>query len=220
MPSLPFDIVVFDLDGTLADTAPDLASALNRVLAALGRPPLSLAEVRTMIGSGVRMLLYRALAATGEVSERAVDEAYPMFMVDYGSRLCEATRAYPGVGAALDALTAAGAALALCTNKPEALARALVEALGWQGRFRAVIGGDTLTARKPDPAPLHAAIAGAGDGRALLVGDSLIDGETARAAGVPFVAVSFGYSDRPADQLGAAAVIDAFEALPEVLSRL
>ena len=220
MPALPFDVVVFDLDGTLADTAPDLAGALNRVLAALGRRPLSLPEVRTMIGSGVRVLLHRALAATGDVSESLVDQAHPLFMAHYGARLCDATRAYPGVEAALDAIADAGAALAICTNKPVALARARVAALGWQDRFRAVGGGDTLAVRKPDAAPLIAAIAAAGGGRVVLVGDSIIDAETARAAGVPFVAVSFGYADRPVEALGADAVIDRFDALPAVLERL
>jgi phosphoglycolate phosphatase len=110
--------------------------------------------------------------------------------------------------------------LAICTNKPERLSRALVDALGWRGRFAAIVGGDTLPLRKPDPAPLREAIARAGGGRAAFVGDSIIDAETARAAAIPFVAVSFGFADRPADQLGADAVIDSFADLLPALERL
>ena len=216
----PFDTVVFDLDGTLADSAPDLAASLNHVLATLGRATLSEAAVRTMIGNGVRMLLRRGLAATGSASEEDVDRAFPLFMHFYAAHICDATHAYPGAGMTLHTLADTGAALAICTNKPEALARALIEALGWSGRFRAIIGGDTLPVRKPDPAPLLEAIARAGGGRAVLVGDSITDAETAAAAGLPLVAVSFGYRDRPATALGAAAVIDTFDDLPETLARL
>ena len=220
MAPLPFDTVVFDLDGTLADSAPDLAASLNHTLATLGRATLSEAAVRTMIGNGVRMLLRRGLAATGSASDADVDRASPLFMRYYAAHICDATRAYPGADAMLETLADAGAALATCTNKPEALARALIDALGWSGRFRAIVGGDTLPVRKPDPAPLLEAVARAGGGRAVLVGDSITDAETAAAAALPLVAVSFGYRDRPATTLGAAAVIDTFRDLPEALARL
>jgi phosphoglycolate phosphatase len=217
MPTLPFDIVVFDLDGTLADTAPDLAASLNHVLARLGRRALPEANVRSMIGSGVTMLLRRAMAATGEGSDDIVDAAYPMFMDHYAAHVCDATLPYVGATETLEALARAGAKLAICTNKPERLARALIKALGWEQRFGAIIGGDTLSARKPDPAPLRQAIAAAGGGRAVLVGDSIVDAQTARAAGVAFVAVSFGYCDRPAAELGADLLVDRLDALPEHL---
>lgn len=220
MPPLPFDLVVFDLDGTLVDSAPDLAATLNHVLGAIGRPALPEDAVRRMIGSGVRMLLRRGLAATGGASDEAIEAAYPLFMAHYADHLCDRTAAFPGADAVLEELAGRGCALALCTNKPEILAQALVEALGWGGRFAAIVGGDTLGVRKPDPATLRAAIDRAGGGRAVLVGDSIVDAETARAAGIPFVAVGFGYSDRPAAALGAAAVIEHLAALPAALERL
>jgi phosphoglycolate phosphatase len=218
MPALPFDIVVFDLDGTLADTAPDLTASLNHVLVQLDREALSAAAVRTMIGGGVRLLLQRGLEATGGASELLLDRAYAQFMDHYRDHLCVGTRPYERADETLAELREAGAALALCTNKPEALAHQLAERLGW--RFDATIGGDTLSVRKPDPAPLREAIARAGGGKAVLVGDSITDADTAHAAGIPFVAVSFGYSDRPVEALGAAAVVDRFADLPYALAGL
>ena len=115
---------------------------------------------------------------------------------------------------------AAGASLAICTNKPERLTHLLIDALGWRGRFGAIVGADTLAVRKPDPAPAREAIARAGGGRAVFIGDSITDAETARAAELPFVAVSFGFADRPAEALGADAVIDRYAALAETLAAL
>jgi phosphoglycolate phosphatase len=133
---------------------------------------------------------------------------------------CVGTLPYPGVERALDELAAAGVSLALCTNKVEGLTHQLLAALGWKGRFAAVVGGDSLPTRKPDPAMLHEAIARAGGGPAAYVGDSLTDADTARAAGVPFVAVSFGFSDLPVEALGADAMIDAYDDLPRALAQL
>jgi phosphoglycolate phosphatase len=220
MPRFPFDLVAFDLDGTLADTAPDLAAALNHSLAALGRSGVPAESVRHLIGHGARALLRRGLAASGEASEALVDEAFPIFLEYYGAHICDGTRLYPGIDEALDRLAAAGAALAVCTNKAEALSLKLLAELGLESRFAAVVGGDTLPARKPDPAPLLEAIARAGGGRAAFVGDSIVDAETARAAGVKFVAVSFGFSDRPVETLGADSVIGAYGELVAALRRL
>jgi phosphoglycolate phosphatase len=220
MTGFPFDVVAFDLDGTLADTAPDLAAALNHALERLGRPIVPPESVRHLVGHGARALLRRGLAASGEAPETLVDEGFPHFIEYYGANICVGTTAYPAVEAAMDALTARGAALAVCTNKPERLTHRLLDALGWRRRFRAVVGADTLGVRKPDPAPLRAAIERAGGGRAVFVGDSITDADTAKAAAVNFVAVSFGFSDRPADELGAAAVIDRYEELVGVLERL
>jgi phosphoglycolate phosphatase len=217
---LPFDVVVFDLDGTLADTSADLAAALNHALAALGRPTIPPAEVRGLIGEGTSALLRKGLAAGGEASDALVEQGLPHLIDFYAANICVGTACYPAAEAAMDALAAQGVRLAICTNKPERLSRALVEALGWRGRFAAIVGGDTLPLRKPNPAPLREAIARAGGGRAAFVGDSMIDAETARAASIPFVAVSFGFADRPADQLGADAVIDSFEELIPALERL
>jgi len=220
MAAISFNVVAFDLDGTLADTAPDLAASLNHALARLGRGSIEVEAVRHMVGHGARPLLRRGLAATGEFSEALVDEAFPIFLDHYSANLCNGTKAYPELGAALEALRAQGAALAICTNKLEALSLRLVEALGWGGVFASVVGGDTLPVRKPDPAPLHEAIARAGGGRAAFVGDSITDADTARAAGVPFIAVSFGFSDRPVEQLGADAIIHSYAELLPALARL
>jgi phosphoglycolate phosphatase len=220
MTLIPFDVVAFDLDGTLADTAPDLAAALNHTLGALGRPGIDPGSVRDLVGHGARALIRKGLAVTGSASEELVEHGFPIFLEYYGANICEGTRLFPEVDAALDALRAAGLRLALCTNKPESLTHLLLDALGWTGRFDSVIGGDTLAVRKPDPAPLHEAIARAGGGRAAFVGDSITDADTAKAARLPFVAVSFGFSDRPVEQLGADAIIHHYSELHGALARL
>ena len=220
MSALPFDLVVFDLDGTLADTAPDLAAALNHALAHFGRPAIEAEMVRNMIGHGSRALLRKGLAATGPVSEELVERGYGTFLDYYAAFICEGSRAYEGVEDCIDTLRAQGVRVAVCTNKPEALTHLLLDALGWQDRFDAIVGGDTLPLRKPDPAPLREAIARSGGGNAVMIGDSITDADTARAAGVPFVAVSFGFSDRPVEALGADAVVDHFDHLIPALRRL
>jgi phosphoglycolate phosphatase len=220
MAAFPFDTIVFDLDGTLADTAPDLAAALNHTLVALGREPVPPDSVRHLIGHGGRALLRKGLAATGESSEELVEQAYPILLDYYAPNICVGTRLYPGLEAALDALAKRGAGLAVCTNKAERLTRLLLDALGLSYRLQAIVGGDTLPVRKPDPATLREGIARAGGGRAVLIGDSITDADTAKAAGIPFVAVSFGYSDRPVGALGADAVIDDYGELIEVLENL
>ncbi|MGZ8997643.1 MAG: phosphoglycolate phosphatase [Allosphingosinicella sp.] len=220
MVTIPFSVVAFDLDGTLADTSPDIAAALNRTLAEFGRPSLAPERIRAMIGGGARNLIRRALSLSGEATESLLDEAYPAYVDHYAADICGNTRPFPRVEEALDELAGKGVALALCTNKPERLSRLLVDALGWQGRFASLIGGDTLALRKPDPLPLQTAIDLAGGGRAAFVGDSNVDAETARAADVPFVAVSFGYCEGPAEALGADALIDSYDALAEALGRV
>jgi phosphoglycolate phosphatase len=220
MTPLSFRTVVFDLDGTLADTAPDIAAALNRMLTALGREALPEKTIRSLVGHGARSLVERALAATGGGPEALVDRGLPLYLDFYAADVCVGTLPYPGVERALDELAAAGVSLALCTNKVEGLTHQLLAALGWTERFAAVVGGDSLPTRKPDPAMLHEAIARAGGGPAAYVGDSITDADTARAAEVPFVAVSFGFSDVPATEFGADAVIDQFNDLIPALRRL
>jgi phosphoglycolate phosphatase len=220
MPDFPFDVVVFDLDGTLADTAPDLASALNHTLTALGRPTVDPETVRHLVGQGAKALLRKGLATSGPADEALVEQGLPIYLDNYAANICVGTTIYPGLDDALDMLSARGVKLGICTNKPERLTRLLIEAFGWSGRFDSIIGADTLKVRKPLPLPLLEAIARAGGGRAAFVGDSIIDADTARAAGVPFVAVSFGFSDRPVDQLGAHAVIDSYADLVGTLERL
>jgi phosphoglycolate phosphatase len=220
MSAFPFDVVVFDLDGTLADTALDLAAALNHALDRLDRPQVDREEVRNLIGHGAKALLRKGLAKSGASPESLVEQGYPHFIDYYAANICVGTRAYDGLDAALAALRAFDVRLAICTNKPERLTHLLVDAIGWHGRFDAIVGGDTLAVRKPDPAPLAEAVARAGGGRAVFVGDSVVDADTARAARVPFVAVSFGFSDRPAEALAADAVIDDYAGLIPALERL
>jgi len=220
MGPIAFDIVVFDLDGTLADTAPDLTAALNHALAQLGRPAIPAEDVRHMVGHGARALLGKGLAATGSVSDELIEQGFPTFIEYYQAHIADHTRPFEGAEAALAALDARGVRLAICTNKLECLTHDLIAALGWETRFDAIVGGDTLPQRKPDPAPVFEAIARAGDGRAAFVGDSISDTDAARAAGIPCVALTFGFSDRPADQLGASALIDHYDQLLPALERL
>jgi phosphoglycolate phosphatase len=220
MPSFPFAVVAFDLDGTLVDTAPDLTAALNHALDRFGRPPIAEESVRHMVGHGARALLQKGLAATGVMTPELVEEGFPIFIDYYAAHIADGSRPFPGLEEALDRLAAMDVRLAICTNKLEGLARSLIDALGWQGRFAAIIGGDTLPVRKPDPAPLFAAIQRAGGGRPAFIGDSITDTDTARAANIPCVAVSFGFTDRPPGELGANALIDHFDELIPALERL
>lgn len=220
MTPLRFRTIAFDLDGTLVDTARDIAAALNHALAGLGRRTLPLDEVRGMVGHGGRVLLERGLAATGGADEATLAQGFAAFIRYYDAHVCDHSRPYAGLVEALDALRDQGIALAVCTNKPERLAHGVIDALGWHDRFAAIVGGDTLAAVKPDPAMLHLAIERAGGGPAAMIGDSIVDVQTARAAGIPCVAVSFGFADRPADQLGADIVIDRFDQLLPALATL
>jgi len=220
MPDIRFKTVVFDLDGTLANTAPDLTAALNHALGELGRPPVPAEDVRHMVGHGAKALLRKGLAATGTVSDALVDEGFPIFLAHYEAHIADHSCPFPGVEQALATLEAAGIAIAVCTNKLEGLTHEFLRAVGWESRFAAVIGGDTLPVRKPDPAPLLEAIARAGGGPAAFVGDSITDTDTARAAGVPCVALSFGFADRPAGELGADRVIDHWDELIQTLSEM
>ncbi len=214
--------VVFDLDGTLVDTGPDLTASLNHALGLMGRASVDEDSVREMVGLGAAKLLERGLGATGEVSEALIAQGLRPFLDYYAAHICDRSRPYAGVEAAMDGLAAAGVTLAVCTNKPAAMSVALIEALGWSRRFAANLGGDSLAVRKPHPTHVLSTIAAAGgDPRsAAFVGDSIVDVTAAKAAGVPVVAVSFGFADRPAETLGADAVIDGYAELIPALERL
>ncbi len=224
---MPLDLtgatIAFDLDGTLVDTAPDLVGALNVVLADEGLPSVPVSAARHLVGQGGRVLLARGFADAGrEIDPARADALFQRFLDAYRGCIADHSRPYPGVVAALRDLRSAGARLAVCTNKPGAYARLLLDALDLSGNFAAVVGADDAPARKPDPRHLLHAVADArGDaGRALMVGDSAPDVAAARGAGVPVVLVSFGYTETPAAELGADAVIDHFDQLPEVARRL
>lgn len=220
MPRFPFDVVAFDLDGTLADTAPDLTAALNHTLVQLGFPTVPAEDVRHMVGHGAKALLRQGLAAANITDEALVERGFPIFLDFYEAHIADASFAFPGCEAALDELAARGVTLAICTNKLESLARRFVTEIGWERRFSVIIGGDTVGVSKPDPAPLLAAIDRAGGGRAAFVGDSITDTTTALNAHIPCVALSFGFHDRPPAELGADLLIDHYDDLIPALERL
>jgi phosphoglycolate phosphatase len=214
--------ILFDLDGTLVDTAPDLAAAMNHVLAAHDRPPLPVDDVRHLVGHGARALIARGFAATGQGRPDLVEPAMPLFLQFYAAHIADGSRPFAGVAAALDALAAAGCVLAVCTNKPTALALALIEALGWRARFAAIVGYDSVPRAKPDAGHVHATLAACGGdaASAVFVGDSATDVGAARNAGLPILLVSFGFTDVPAGELGADAVIDHYDELLPALAAL
>jgi len=215
--------VIFDLDGTLADTAPDLIGALNAIAAREGWPALDPVADRITAGAGGRALLRRGMAGAGlAADETRVDALFEPFLDAYAARIADESRLFPGALACLDALVAGGWRLGVCTNKPEGLARTLLDALGVAGRFGAVLGADTLPVRKPDPRPLLETIArlGAAPARAVLVGDTVTDVETARRAALPCILCRFGYAAQPHHELAAAALIDALNEVPACATRL
>lgn len=202
---------------------PDLAAALNRTLAEEGFPPQPAEAVLRMVGHGVARLVERGFAAAGASPDpAALPRRVERFIAFYGADLATRTRAYPGVPEALDRLAAAGWRLGVCTNKPTALAAGLLDALGLSQRFGAVVGGDATPERKPHPAPLFLALdrLGVPVAAAVFIGDSETDILTARAAGVPVVAVRGGYTALPAEALCADAVVDDLSNLPPVLESL
>lgn len=209
--------LLLDLDGTLVDSAPDLRTALNRLMAARGLSPFSLAEVTAMVGDGARALVERALAARARPFEPTALDA---FLDDYTRHAAVETRPYAGIEAALDTLGDSGWRLAVCTNKPEAAARELLEALGLARRFAALGGGDSFATRKPDPRHLLETLARAGAGAegAAMVGDHRNDVAAARAAGLPVVFAGWGYG--PAAMADGAPVAATPAELPGLLRQL
>ncbi|MEN9682326.1 MAG: hypothetical protein RLZZ427_77 [Pseudomonadota bacterium] len=220
MNNLPFDIVGFDLDGTLLDTSRDLGAAVNHALGLIGRPAVPESAVSGLIGGGSRLMLRRALALTGGEDGVDIDALYPRLLAYYEAHIAVHTALYPGGAAMLDALESAGVRLALVTNKPEGLALKLLGELDLRPRFGCVIGGGGVYPLKPAPDALHAMVAALGGGRAAYVGDTTFDTRAAQAAGLPCIAVSFGFNDVAVDQLDAAAVINHFDQLVPTLATL
>lgn len=224
MNRFPFDAIGFDLDGTLVDSARDLGPALQHALAAIGRPAVPKGQVVKLIGGGARAMLERALLLTGSPLPADEYEAALVVLMDhYVAHIADNTVPYDGCLSALDDLAARGVKLVVVTNKAEHLARLLLQALGLTGRFAAIIGGDTLGPGRSKPRPdmiVEAIRLCGGGGRFAMVGDSTYDTGAARAAGVPSVALSFGYNDRPAAELGADVVIDHYDQLVPTLLRL
>jgi phosphoglycolate phosphatase len=209
-------IAVFDLDGTLVDSAPDLHAALDRLMASLGLPGFERTDVVGMIGDGVQVLVERALAARGEPFHPA---ALGRFVADYSAHAAVETRLFDGITAALEQLAAAGWRFAVCTNKPVAPARTLLRDLGLSGHFAAIGGGDSYAVRKPDPRHLLETLreAGGDASRAVMIGDHRNDMAAAAGAGVPAIFAAWGYG-RP-DMAAGAAVASTPAELPALLAR-
>jgi phosphoglycolate phosphatase len=207
-------IAVFDLDGTLADTAPDLMATLNRIMVQEGMPTVPLADARELIGAGARAMISKGYERAGlELAPDRLDELFERFLAIYGEHLCDGSTLFPNVVEVLDTLEARGFVLAVCTNKVEGHSVQLLEALGIADRFKAICGRDTFPYFKPDPRHLTLTIeqAGGDPERAITVGDSRTDTATAKAAGIPVIAVTFGYTDVPVQELDPDIVIDHYD---------
>jgi phosphoglycolate phosphatase len=220
---MPPPTIVYDLDGTLADTADDLMGALNIVLTREGLAPLRVEKAGILLGAGGRALIKRGFAASGrELEPMKLEALFGDFLDHYNVHIADHTALYPGVKSALDAFARAGWRQAVCTNKLEGSARLLMAKLGVADRFAFICGQDTFGVGKPDPKPLLATIAASGGlpARAIMVGDSVTDIKTARAAGLPVVAVDFGYTDVPVAELGPDRVISHFDELAAACTAL
>jgi phosphoglycolate phosphatase len=216
-------IVLFDLDGTLVDTAPDLINTLNVILAREGVPAVAYESARNMVGGGARLLIERGLAANGRnLAAPEIDRLVRDFIDYYAAHIADRSRPFPGLEAALDQITSRGCRLAVCTNKLEWLSVRLLDALGLSPRFVAVCGADTFGLQKPNPEFLRRTIerAGGHPTRAVMVGDSVNDIDPARAAAIPVVAVDFGYSEIPVRNLAPNRVISDYAQLPEAVFAL
>ncbi|MEM7526887.1 MAG: HAD-IA family hydrolase [Pseudomonadota bacterium] len=218
---------IFDLDGTIADTAADLLAAANAVLGPEGLPLLTLQEDRQVAGRGGRSMVRASLARAGRDPDSADSEAlfqrlYPDLLAAYEAAIAVHSRAYDGLDACLETLAAGGWRVGVCTNKPERLARILLRALDLDTRFAAILGADTLPVRKPDPEHFRetARRIGAVPSRSVMLGDTLTDRETARAAGVPCILMSHGFAAEPLLALAPEAIAESFHDVPALLERL
>ena len=215
--------IIFDLDGTLVDTAPDLIDSLNVLFDRARLAPITLDEGRGLIGGGVKPLIARGLSLQGRAFTPAeLDALYADYVTYYAEHVADRSRPFPGVEAALDALAARGSRFAVCTNKLAWLSVRLLDRLGLSERFVAICGPDTFSVQKPDPEMLRRTIEAAGGHitDAIMVGDSATDIATARAAGVPVVAVDFGYTEVPVAELNPDRIISHFDALPGAVGEL
>lgn len=214
---------IFDLDGTLVDTAEDLIGAMNAIAPRFELPQLDPAEARPVAGRGGRALMRHAAAKAGrEFTDDQIIVAYPPFLDAYEERIADRSRYFPGAEDAVDRLIGEGWVVAICTNKPERLARILMERLGGGDRFRALLGADSLPVRKPDPRHVLETIdrAGGDRSRAVMIGDTATDRNAAAAAGVPCALYSGGFSVDPIEALAPEAVFSDYGDLPDLLARL
>ncbi|MFA9459451.1 phosphoglycolate phosphatase [Thiohalorhabdus methylotrophus] len=217
---MPARGVLLDLDGTILETVGDLATATNRTLADFKREAVSEERVRTWIGDGVRALVRFALEATGGCDDALLDDAHERFMVHYGDCFADRSHPFPGVVEALDHLRESGISLAVVTNKAAAFTEPLLEATGLSARLDVIISGDSVARKKPDPAPIRAALERMGleADQAVLVGDSRNDVEAGLAAGCRVVCVTYGYNrGEDVSTLGAQRLVDSFSAVRDLI---
>ncbi len=220
---MPAPTLVFDLDGTLIDTAPDLIDTLNMVFAREGWPPVPYETARNMIGGGARTMITRGIAAEGIVlAPTKLEQLFADFIAHYAEHVADRSRPFPGLIEALDSLASDGYRFAVCTNKLERLSVLLLKQLRLADRFAAICGQDTFGVQKPDPEVLRRTIAAAGGSltQAVMIGDSATDIWTARAAGIPVVAVDFGYSERPVSEFEPNCIIGHFAQLPSAIAEI
>ncbi len=215
--------LVFDLDGTLVSSMEDLTATLNAVLVEAGHNAIPPESVRSMVGHGAKVLLQRGLDANGVAwSDESIAPLYQRFLTYYEDHIADHTRPFPGVIQALERFRAEGWRLAVCTNKVERLTLPLLDALDMTRHFDAVVGGDTFSKPKPDATPVLGAIERAGGllKGSVMIGDSVTDIDAARAAGIPVIAVDFGYTPVPVTELGPDIVISHFDELPDAIQRV
>jgi phosphoglycolate phosphatase len=216
-------LLVFDLDGTLIDTAPDLIDTLNVVFAREGLQPVAYETARNLIGGGARTMIARGIESEGRILEpKKLEQMFDDFITYYSAHVADRSRPFPGLVDALDALAAGGHRFAVCTNKLEGLSVLLLEKLALADRFETICGQDTFGIQKPDPEILRRTISAAGGTaeHAIMIGDSSTDICTARAAGVPVIAVDFGYTDRPVSEFGPDLIISHFAQLPAAVAAI
>lgn len=213
--------IIFDLDGTLVETAPDLVATLNVVLASEGMAPVPYEIARNYVGGGAKLMIARGIEAEGRtVDEATLDRMFADFIAYYAANVAVHSRPYPGLTEALDLLSERGWRFAVCTNKLEHLSVLLLNELKLTNRFEAICGQDTFGIQKPDPEILRRTIAAAGGDvrQSIMIGDSETDILTARAAGIPVIAVDFGYSERPVSEYGPDRLISHFAQLPDQIA--
>lgn len=212
--------LVFDLDGTLIDSAPQIHAAANIIFENMGLPPFSTRTVRGFIGNGVGVLVSRLMAHQGLPDDVSLHAELVARFIRIYEEAFDLTTLYPGVSTVLADLSEAGHQLAICTNKPQGPTMAVLRHFGLAPLFRVIIGGDTLPQRKPDPRPLWAALQPLGPGKALFIGDSEVDAETASASDIPFALFTGGYRKAAPDSLGARIIFDDHALLPRLIGDL